>query len=180
MLVLKAACERCNDALAPDAAGALICSFECTFCASCGEQLNGACPNCGGDLQPRPTRAAELLEKYPAGDATLAEGFSLRLADAVKQLPGPENQPFAELIRRGTLSVEVFSPKGVDTQQPHEQDELYVVVSGTAVFDNNGARTAVAQGDLLFVAAGLPHRFEDFSDDFTVWVIFYGPPGGEG
>jgi hypothetical protein len=53
--------------LPPDAADALICSFECTFCAQCAHQrLHGVCPNCGGAFAPRPIRPAALLEKYPA------------------------------------------------------------------------------------------------------------------
>jgi hypothetical protein len=68
MLILKPNCECCDRDLAPDAGGAMICSFECTFCAGCAaERLGGVCPNCGGDLAPRPTRAAALLERYPAG-----------------------------------------------------------------------------------------------------------------
>ena len=65
MLDLRPQCERCDAALPPDA-DARICSFECTFCAECGEgALNGVCPNCGGDLQKRPGRPAALLEKFP-------------------------------------------------------------------------------------------------------------------
>jgi uncharacterized protein len=51
----------------PGAQDALICSFECTFCADCvDEKLHGKCPNCGGDFAPRPTRAVSKLDKYPA------------------------------------------------------------------------------------------------------------------
>jgi hypothetical protein len=58
MLELKPSCERCGTALPPSSTDALICSFECTFCATCGRgELAGRCPNCGGDLQQRPTRA---------------------------------------------------------------------------------------------------------------------------
>ncbi len=65
MLDLRPQCERCDAALPPDA-NARICSFECTFCAECGEgALKGVCPNCGGDLQKRPCRPAVLLEKFP-------------------------------------------------------------------------------------------------------------------
>jgi uncharacterized protein len=67
MLAMRPDCERCGRDLPPDSAEARICSFECTFCAGCAEgPLGGACPNCGGDLELRPTRAAHLLEKYPA------------------------------------------------------------------------------------------------------------------
>ncbi len=178
MLTLKTACDHCAAALGGDAA-AFICSLECTFCAPCNEQLGGICPNCGGDLQRRPSRPQELVEQYAADITPLPEGFALKLDAAVRMLPGTSEQPFAELMRRGTLTVEIFAPRIADTQLPHQQDELYVVVAGNAIFNNNGERTAVEQGDLLFVAAGVPHRFENFSDGFTVWVVFYGPPGGE-
>jgi uncharacterized protein len=65
MLELRPNCECCNLDLAPDGA-ARICSFECTFCASCAEgALKGVCPNCGGELVARPRRPAALLAKYP-------------------------------------------------------------------------------------------------------------------
>jgi hypothetical protein len=54
-LEMRAGCERCGGALAP-AGEALICSYECTFCASCGAELEYVCPNCGGELVPRPRR----------------------------------------------------------------------------------------------------------------------------
>ena len=57
MLQMKPACERCARPLPHDAADAHICSFECTFCAGCvAGPLGGKCPNCGGELQPRPRR----------------------------------------------------------------------------------------------------------------------------
>jgi hypothetical protein len=64
MLKMKPTCERCAADLAADAAGAYICSFECTFCAACVLTL-GSCPNCSGELVPRPQRAMALLEKFP-------------------------------------------------------------------------------------------------------------------
>ena len=69
MLEMRPNCECCDADLAPDQTGALICSFECTFCAPCGETLNGKCPNCGGALIARPTRVAAMLAKYPASTA---------------------------------------------------------------------------------------------------------------
>ena len=60
-------CHRCGRDLSPGSAESFICSMECTFCADCAEgPLERICPNCGGDLQTRPTRAAKWLEKYPA------------------------------------------------------------------------------------------------------------------
>ena len=67
MLILKPNCECCDRDLAPESAAARICTFECTFCVDCVEtRLGGVCPNCGGDVQPRPIRPAALLAKYPA------------------------------------------------------------------------------------------------------------------
>ena len=67
MLLLKPNCECCNKDLPPESTEAKICSFECTFCASCANTvLNGVCPNCGGELVTRPRRPAATLNKYPA------------------------------------------------------------------------------------------------------------------
>lgn len=67
MLQLRPSCECCDTDLPPDAANALICSFECTFCSACAQgSLSGVCPNCGGELVPRPRRPAAKLAKYPA------------------------------------------------------------------------------------------------------------------
>lgn len=66
MLAMRPDCERCGTDLPASADGAFICSFECTFCAPCAEVLDDHCPNCGGMLTDRPTRAKALVEKYPA------------------------------------------------------------------------------------------------------------------
>lgn len=57
MLDMRGACERCTVSLPMDSDDAMICSYECTFCAPCVTgPLGGRCPNCSGDLQPRPKR----------------------------------------------------------------------------------------------------------------------------
>jgi len=67
MLELRPNCERCDRDLPPQSADARICTFECTFCASCADgELNGQRPNCIGNLERRPIRPAEKLAKYPA------------------------------------------------------------------------------------------------------------------
>jgi hypothetical protein len=67
MLELRPHCECCNRDLPPAALGARICSFECTFCATCADtHLHGHCPNCGGELVRRPVRPAGKLLKNPA------------------------------------------------------------------------------------------------------------------
>jgi hypothetical protein len=67
MLELRPNCECCDRDLPPDAADAMICTFECTFCRGCAEErLHGICPNCGGNLVQRPIQPAGKLQKYPA------------------------------------------------------------------------------------------------------------------
>lgn len=67
MLQLRPSCECCDKALPPESSEARICSFECTFCASCAEgTLAGSCPNCGGELVVRPRRSESKLAKFPA------------------------------------------------------------------------------------------------------------------
>src|SRR4051812_27139489 len=99
--------------------------------------------------------------------------------EALARLPGPEGQRFAEVLAHGTLAVEIYAPRGADPQLPHSRDEVYVVVAGAGEFVNGDERRAFGPGDLLFVPAGVVHRFEGFSDDLVVWVLFYGPEGGE-
>ena len=76
------------------------------------------------------------------------------------------------------MSVEIYKPAGIDPQTPHLQDELYVIISGTGEFLNDGDHQPFQPGDMLFVPTGIIHRFENFTEDFATWVIFYGPDGG--
>lgn len=89
------------------------------------------------------------------------------------------NGRFAELFTHGSLTVEFYQPSGVDTQEPHTRDEVYVVASGRGDFVVGETRQPFEPGEVLFVPAGQRHRFENFSADFGVWVFFYGPQGGE-
>ena len=67
MLELRPNCEWCDRDLPPDSRDAMICTYECTWCRSCVESnLHGVCPNCGGNLEPRPVRPAALLLRDPA------------------------------------------------------------------------------------------------------------------
>ena len=91
----------------------------------------------------------------------------------------PDGPPYRELFAHGSLAVEIYKPVGRDLQTPHARDEVYVVIAGRGTFACAGERRAFGPGELLFVPAGVEHRFEDFSDDFSTWVLFYGPEGGE-
>jgi mannose-6-phosphate isomerase-like protein (cupin superfamily) len=104
--------------------------------------------------------------------------MQIAAADALEKLRNSKNV-FLQLYKHGSLQVEVYKPVGEDLQQPHEQDEVYVIISGTGEFINGETKSQFAPGDFLFVAAGAEHRFINFTNDFTTWVIFYGPAGGE-
>jgi uncharacterized protein len=81
MLELRPNCECCDKDLLPDALDAMICTFECTFCATCAENvLGGVCPNCGGDFTRRPVRPASLLAKYPASTKRVLKAEGCRTA----------------------------------------------------------------------------------------------------
>jgi mannose-6-phosphate isomerase-like protein (cupin superfamily) len=82
------------------------------------------------------------------------------------------------MFKYGALEVEIFQPSGIDTQTPHRRDELCVVISGKGYFVCGDQRQPFGPGELLFAPAGTPHRFEDFSRDFSAWVMYYGPNGG--
>ncbi len=103
----------------------------------------------------------------------------IRLAAAQVGIPGPDGERSVSFLRRGTLDVKLSAPVRPNQQRPHAQDEVYVVIRGRGVLLHDGKRDPFEPGDLLFVAAGTEHRFEDFSEDLAVWVVFYGPRGGE-
>ncbi|HZS85518.1 MAG TPA: cupin domain-containing protein [Stellaceae bacterium] len=94
---------------------------------------------------------------------------------AARTLPIPEGRRSAEILRKADVEIRFYAPQGHDPQTPHDQDEFYVVAAGTGKFRVDGRVTPFGPGDLLFAAAHAEHRFEDFSDDFAVWVLFYGP-----
>lgn len=90
-----------------------------------------------------------------------------------------EQLRYATLFAQASLRFVLYAPQEVDNQTPHEQDEVYVIVSGEGKFTCGMETRSFAPGDIIFVAANTPHRFLEFTDDFKTWAIFYGPPGGE-
>ena len=103
----------------------------------------------------------------------------LRVRDALKSIPTPDGKRFATIFEHGSLVVEIYAPRGSDPQQPHTRDEIYFVAAGSGEYVCGETRTAFGPTDLLFAAAGVAHHFENFTDDLVVWVLFYGPEGGE-
>jgi len=97
--------------------------------------------------------------------------------DAVAKIT--QGIPSAFVFEHGTLQVKMYRPPKQDLQKPHTRDEIYVIARGSGWFANGTDRYSFGTGDMLFVPAGIEHRFYDFSDDFCTWVMFYGPEGGE-
>jgi mannose-6-phosphate isomerase-like protein (cupin superfamily) len=93
--------------------------------------------------------------------------------------PIPVGFRSAELMRHGSMVLRFYQPRGGDTQTPHGQDEIYIVAAGHGTFRCGERSVTFGPGDALFAPAGAAHRFENFSDDFACWVVFYGPEGGE-
>jgi mannose-6-phosphate isomerase-like protein (cupin superfamily) len=104
--------------------------------------------------------------------------MQLNVEQAIAEL-SVAKQPFLQMFAHGSLSVEMYKPDKVDSQKPHDRDEVYVIAAGSGEFVNDGKRMHFVVGDFLFVPAGIEHRFENFTDDFATWVIFYGPVCGE-
>ena len=103
----------------------------------------------------------------------------LILSEALAHVPGPEGKRFATIFERGSLTLEIYAPRDTDPQSPHTRDEIYFVAAGRGEYVCGEDRHSFGPTDMLFAAAGSVHRFENFSDDLVVWVIFYGPEGGE-
>lgn len=112
-------------------------------------------------------------------ETTDLSASELTPANAWAELQKHEGKEFIKLFQHGSLEIEFYKPEKVDRQRPHERDEVYVIVSGSGYFVKGETRHRFEPGQILFVPAGVVHRFEDFSHDFATWVFFYGPRGGE-
>ncbi len=108
-----------------------------------------------------------------------SEKAHLRVADALSHLTDPEGLRSAVLFEHGSLQVKIYAPRGHDPQRPHTRDEIYVIAQGTGIYFDGSARRRFRPGELIFEPAGSEHRFDEFTEDFAVWVLFYGPEGGE-
>ncbi len=103
----------------------------------------------------------------------------MTVARALAALEKADEEHYGVLLEHGTLEIGYYVPGDTDEQQPHEQDEVYVVQAGRGTFVVGDREHDFEPGEALFVPAGIEHRFMNYSDDFAAWVIFYGPTGGE-
>ncbi len=93
---------------------------------------------------------------------------------ALRKLAEAGGQRYVTIFKHGLLELEYYKPVGQDPQQPHTRDEVYFVISGTGWFAQGNGRQRFGPGEVLYAPAGSPHRFEDFSEDFSTWAIFSG------
>lgn len=122
-MLLKPNCECCDADLPPEQSGAVVCSFECTFCEVCAEQLLGyRCPNCTGELLPRPRRSVETLTQHPASEERV-----------LKEHKCGDFCEHAEILRTatGVLHGSLLLPAG-------EPKAWVLFVSGSGSTDRNG------------------------------------------
>ena len=101
----------------------------------------------------------------------------IHFAEAQASIPVGERS--ARVWERGALDVAFALPAPPKEQAPHLQDEIYIIVRGRGVLIHDSKRDPFEPGDLLFVAAGVEHQFEDVTRDLALWRVFYGPPGGD-
>lgn len=128
--------------------------------------------------------AGEFSARIKPG-AAWEVSMKISLDQILARIPGvptskwPEGDRYATALAHGSMSVGLYMPLGRDPQTPHSQDEIYIVRSGSAQFSVQGERRPCNTGDVLFVGAGVEHRFDSLSADFSAWVVFWGPKGGE-
>jgi mannose-6-phosphate isomerase-like protein (cupin superfamily) len=103
----------------------------------------------------------------------------IRVTEAQARIPGAAGERAVAVFRRGPLDIALSLPQRPSQQTPHVQDEIYFIVRGRGVLLHDGKRDPFESGDLLFVAAGIEHQVEEISENFAMWRVFYGPPGGE-
>lgn len=101
--------------------------------------------------------------------------MQLTIRDALAAL-GDKGETYLKLFAQPALDIALYKPDRADPQTPHLRDEIYVIATGSGQFAQEGESRPFGPGDLLFVPKGAPHRFVDFTDDFSTWVIFLGEP----
>ena len=85
MLELRPSCENCDKPLPNDSADAMICTYECTFCITCVDEIfENVCPNCGGGFTARPTRPKSQLKKHPASTTVVFKPVNIEEFNMLK------------------------------------------------------------------------------------------------
>ena len=98
--------------------------------------------------------------------------IKLGLKDTQATIDATGPMPVAVAHQNERLLTVLYAPRDTDNQEPHEQDEIYIVATGSATLEVEEEQQALSAGDAAFVAARAQHHFVDISDDFTVWAVF--------
>ena len=99
--------------------------------------------------------------------------------EMLAKLPLPANKKWTEGVwdlepfQKAGVKLVFFAPRGVDHQTFHDEDEFYLIVQGSGDLVIAGERNSFKAGDVFFVARNVEHRFENFTDDFATWAIFF-------
>lgn len=104
--------------------------------------------------------------------------FHVSLKKAMDSISHPDKK-FATMIEHGSMKGLIFMPKELDNQKPHKKDEVYFVVNGYGEFIYSTEKIKFDTGDLIFVPAGVQHKFINYSKNLTLWAVFYGSEVGE-
>ena len=97
------------------------------------------------------------------------------ISDMKSAMDPAQGMPYAVLHEDADIHLGFYAPANPDPQQPHEQDEYYFVASGSGEIVIGNDVTSLNVGDAIFVPAQATHRFQNHSEDFTAWVLFWGP-----
>ena len=100
---------------------------------------------------------------------------AFEIADLIaQQVSG--SQPYLEFLKHPSLSVGLYvlPAGGIDGQEPHTEDEVYYVVSGRGMFTHADEERPVQAGSVLFVAAGIEHRFHSITEALSI-IVFFAP-----
>jgi mannose-6-phosphate isomerase-like protein (cupin superfamily) len=108
-----------------------------------------------------------------------AGGVKFTVDEMLARLPLPANDKWKEGVwdvepfQKAGVSLVFFAPRGRDHQTTHDKDEFYFIVRGSGEIVIAGDRRPFAAGDVFFVEKGVEHRFENFTDDFATWAVFF-------
>lgn len=179
MLDMKSACERCGNALPAESAEARMCSYECTFCRSCADAMQGHCPNCGGVLRDRPSRThgqapddvrttrdaspGPAHSPFPTAEAYSAERALfdaltvIDLQDRQSHITDRYRNEVIANVDAACLRLAVFQEQYRWHCHP-DSDELFLVVDGTLEIDFEDRTVQLRPWQLIVVPAGTVHR----------------------
>jgi mannose-6-phosphate isomerase-like protein (cupin superfamily) len=99
--------------------------------------------------------------------------------DLLNRLPLPATEKWKEGVwdlepfEKDGVKLVFFAPRGKDYQTFHDEDEFYFIARGSGKILIAGSTFEFSSGDVFFVEAGVEHRFEDFTEDFSTWAIFF-------